>query len=297
MGTTIRDLNHLSFNGAVMPYQRVTIRGGLRYHVHEYPHVAGGSLEKLGRRLYEVKIATHFGSQSFREEYSRNWPFGINVFCDVFDKGTTGDLHIPWIGSIKACCVNYTRELNVKVISGEDVELDFVEDMDEAFRYANAVFQDSTSLEGTAGKWGKLVEETDPHPSLFDMINAAVNVVLAIKGNIEMWSRLAESKIRFLISLCEMADKTVKELNDPKNHALLAALHDLWLAARKLGDDIRQTGGKLKTWKTPRMMSVGEVTVAIYGNAQRASEILQLNALEDPYSVPANYDIRYFEAA
>ncbi len=296
MAYSIHEMRRMSFDGVAFPYQRVSIKGGLRYHIHEYPHVHGGSLEKLGRRLYEIRVATRFDSRSIRDS-SVLWPATLDGFCDWFEQGKSRDLFIPWIGTIKACCVNWSRELNIRAASGEDVEFEFVEDMDEALRVSSALVFKSNTFNTASGKWATLEREITPRPNIFDMINSAVNVVLAAMGTQQMWTRLVIAKIEGLIGLIKLADKTVKELNDPLNHEVLDALLDLWLATQQLGKDVTQQGNLLKQWTTPRIMTVGEAATAIYGSTQRASEIMQLNALEDPYAIPANFDLFYFAAA
>jgi hypothetical protein len=42
-------------------------------------------------------------------------------------------------------------------------------------------------------------------------------------------------------------------------------------------------------------MDIGQVSVWLYGDSEMASELLSLNAFVDPYAIPANTDVRYYE--
>jgi hypothetical protein len=97
--------------------------------------------------------------------------------------------------------------------------------------------------------------------------------------------------------LCGEADSTLDQLNDPLNANILEALHELWRAANLLAENLVDTQSTLREWILPRKMSCNEIALSLYGSAERASEISQLNGIADPYSVAAGTTIRYQDTA
>ena len=58
-------LKAMSFNGVAFPYKSYRVKGAFRKHIHEFPHIAGGAPEKLGRSLYEVSVSVDFTAGLF----------------------------------------------------------------------------------------------------------------------------------------------------------------------------------------------------------------------------------------
>lgn len=129
--TALGRLPGASFAGFRFPIRELHVRGSLRHHLHEYPHSPGAALEGLGRRLYEFRMTAPF-HETFRS-YPKLYPETLASLRTIFDGGLAWDLVVPWIGTIQARCIEWTQHLVAKVQSGEDVELVFLEDRDEAF--------------------------------------------------------------------------------------------------------------------------------------------------------------------
>ena len=119
-------LQRASFQGIEFPITSMTLKGGIRDHIHEYPHAAGGAPEKLGRKLYEVSMQANF--QSTFRAYPRLWPSALSKLRKIFEQQTTGDLVIPTIGTIQAYARNWTQQMEAKIRSGETATFEFVED-------------------------------------------------------------------------------------------------------------------------------------------------------------------------
>ncbi len=297
---TLPDLKRLEFAGLPIPYSKIRVVGGLRHYVHEYPHVAGGSLEKLGRKLYEVTATCHFDALSLSGRYSLMWPDGINAFRALFEKGQTSPLVIPWIGSIDACAVEWGEDFDVKVISGEGVEVKWIEDQESEFLLDSVLpFKSSGGFAAKVEAFEYRIDylEIDPPVGILESIRKVANDVIAVRDTAELYTSLVDAKLNELLNLIREADKTVALLNDPMNHQLLEDLHELWSATQELVNDIAQLDQVMDTYLTPRVMRIDEIAQAIYQAGDRAYELMQLNALEDPFAVPANTTIRYYKAA
>lgn len=292
----IEDLDQLKFAGVRIPFESIRVRGGIREHVHEFPHAQGGAPEKLGRRLYEIEITSRFTSGLVNPELAYLWPRQLNELMASFEAQTTQDLQLPDIGTIKAYCYTWDRSLSAMFVNGATVTMSFREDQSEEFLVQKLLTGSQTGLiekNEALQLEGDLIE---PKPDIFDAINAAANSVRAALDANDLYGQLLEAKILGLLQLVEDADRRWDAFNDPNNAGALDALLALWSATVDLFEDVFQTGAELKTWTVPGEMSVAEISTALYGDTERAVDILNLNALDDPYAVPAGTSIRYYEA-
>src|SRR5512145_875212 len=137
-------LKPLKIDGLRLPYRRIRVRGGMRDHVHEFPHVPGGLPEKLGRKLYEIEISLLFDDALMSAPGSpyagRNLYANLNVLQGRWDEGRKAKVYLPNIGEIAATyATSWTREIDVKLRSGEQVELTLREDSDAASMIANTL--------------------------------------------------------------------------------------------------------------------------------------------------------------
>jgi hypothetical protein len=141
---------------------------------------------------------------------------------------------------------------------------------------------------------GKAVD--DPH-GLFEKINATATHIIGMRDQADLYGSLIASKVEGLVALCNRADSDVKSLDHPDNGELLDAFHDLWAASVALNKDLLSKNVELLTFTVPQLMGVGEISSAIYGNSSKGSDIMQLNALENPLAVPAATRVRYYPVA
>jgi hypothetical protein len=114
---------------------------------------------------------------------------------------------------------------------------------------------------------------------------------------VELGFSLIESKILGLAGLCKEFDQRIDIFDDPKNHRIMDALHDLWKAAQDLAGDVQQKSSRIFTYVVPQTMAIGDVSGVVYGDAGRGIDILQLNAIENAFEIPAGTVLRYYEDA
>lgn len=301
MTTIAETFQSASFAGLKFPCSRVRMRGGLRHHVHVFPHSPGGDPEKMARQLYTVEMTCFFHElpqTDFEEEYPTLYPTQLVLLQKLFEQGKTDNLVIPNVGTMKAFATDWDRDFDfAKAMSGESTVFTFLEDQEKATLFEND-FEFGANTMGAkvhsiVALWGT---PNRPPPSIFQTINDAVTAVLAVEGVADASSKLLEAKVRAVADLCSQADR-LTEMQDPLNHAALRALKDLWLTASKLADDILQKQDVIATWRVPKVMAVTQVASAIYGDAERAMEILQLNPIEDAFAIPAGTLVRYYQTA
>lgn len=281
-----KKLGRYAFDGIEFPVESCTIKGGLRDHVHEYPHADGGAPEKLGRRLYTFSIRAKFLDEAVG--YSGLFPTGINTLRSKWEAGRTGELRIPSIGTILAYAVDWTETLDGKMLSGETAEVQFREDQE--YLLTEIVDVTATSL---AAASAQMILALDPYRQrgvggldLFDAIQNAVNLVTDVADQVELYGNQLEARILKVQSLCEQCDRAVKILSQPVNHRLLDALHSTWEAAVRLHRDVLRVSRPPLRYTTPALMSVSQIAQALYGDTSRAVQIMQMNPFEDPFRVP-----------
>ena len=290
-----------SVTGINFPYSNITIKGGIRHHVHEYPHSPGGDVEKLGRKLYVFRFRIPFPNlpgSKLEQQFQGLFPDRLKNFLALFDRQATAILVVPSIGSMTCVATDWDGTADMATaLSGEEWTFEFIEDVDQAsvvkaipnlgvHAMANAV-EDLQAKNLKAGL----------NPSLFDKLQDAVNEVLGILGEADLYSRLAAGKVEGIADLCGKLDRELKELQDPMNSPVLEALKDVWANAVDLAENIPGVqGGQLLTFRVPKVMSIGQVATRLYGSADRGTDIMQINPIEDPFAIPAGFQISYVAA-
>ena len=292
-------LKEFSFGSIAFPYVTYKITGGIRDKVHEYPHNAGGAVEKLGRKLYEVNVTAEFLAGALSAKYGTLWPDGLAALRALYESQTTAELHVPTVGTFRAYCVTWDEEAKNTKRNGVTATFTFREDQNEAFLVNKLVEIDRASLATQLDDWeaaikAQLIDDPDT-TDLFDGITASVNGILAIKDQLDLYGSAVASKITTLALLCDQADRQVNELDSLEFQNVRDALHELWLSATRLRNDIAEKTAKMRQFTTPFEMTINAVARAV--GIENPAEVMQLNALTDPLAIPANTVIRYYEAA
>jgi len=299
-----------SFAKIPFPYETYSVTGGIRKHKHEYPHSDGGAVEKLGRELYEIHVSVNFTAGLVKQPYEELLN-SLAALRSTFEEQTTDALVIPHIGSIRACADKWTETARNTNRSTIKADLTFYEDLNSALQLLDTVTISSASLPDLANKFRILAEPLSPQPTrtsftlapqgpntlnIFEAIDALSVSISGIKDQQELYGSLVASKIDGIIALFQQADRSEPSLNDPQNYLVLDAMHALWQAMLNLRSDLQNTGFRAQLYGTPCVMSISQVSFAIYGNTLATSQLLQLNDLSDPLAIPAGTTIVFYPA-
>jgi prophage DNA circulation protein len=293
MPAAFDDLQRAAFAGFEFPVRDIRVVGGLRDHVHEYPHSPGGAPEKLGRKLYEIHYTAPF-LNTFKA-YPKLWPETLASLRIIFEGGGTFDLVIPTIGTISAYCVSWEERTDLPSNrSGVIVDLTFREDQDDQFLTRALINTYAASLGSTNDDLiNAMLSESflDGLPanqkSLFAAIQETANSITAIGDQADLYANLVQAKAANLARLCETADATVTKLNDPAHFRVMEALLLVWQGAGRLERDALNLARPLIPYVTPVEMSVTQIAIAIYGDTAQAGILMRTNAFENPFRVPA----------
>lgn len=305
-------LPRCSFAGIPFPYEDIEWQGGVRDHVHEYPHADGGDPEKMGRKLNVVRITAKFHT-TFRG-YPGLYPNALDTLIRYWEQGTTAELVVPQRGTFQAYARNWTTRASVRIRSGETVTIEFVEDnrgenalieliddhplgIQTAALELDARVKEAIAAGDSLGAAQKGVGLTASDRDLFDSIGAFATAVFAIQDTAALNGQLYGAKLEQLAALCERADG-LREMGKTSSQPIVQALHDLWAAALRTADNVQGKRAALQRYKTPTQMTMNDVAIAIYHDASRTGDLLALNtgAYESALAIPAGTDLVYYEA-
>ncbi len=288
-------LEHAAFDFIPFPVTKVVVSGGMRSHTHEYPKSPGGAPEKLGRKLYTIKMSAVFDAFFLPPWTDDLWPGALSDLFDRFEEGITSTLMIPTVGPIKAFCTNWTKEMEVKARrSGETAELEFLEDQSGAYLFEGVInVRVGTLVEKTRAL--AATAATSKKPGLFAGVLAALRKVQQMIDREEMISNYYAAQVEQL----DAAFSAIvgDDLFDSPEHAeMLNEILAAWEAARLLLEDLlmRQVNTVIP-YITPRAMTVGDVSCDVYGDTSQASVIMQMNALPDPLLIPTATELRVYQ--
>jgi hypothetical protein len=298
-----------SFARIRFPYSDIEFQGGLRDHVHEYSHSDGGDPEKLGRKLNVIRITALF-HDTFRK-YPGLYPNALDTLLRYWEQGRTEELVVPQRGTFKAYAYGWTTRASAKVLSGETVTIEFREDNDGENALIELVNDRPLDVRTPALKLDARVKEAGVQGDslsaaqedtalpggdrdLFDSLQDLANSVFAIQDTAALNGQLYGAKLSQLAAICQRADG-LRSMQSTSSQPIVQALHELWAAAIRLGDDAQGKQRALQRYTTPQRMTMGDVAIAIYRDASRTSELLALNSgnYQEATAIPAGTDIVY----
>ncbi len=284
----------MSFGGLEFPYETFSMKCSLRTFIHEYPHQAGGDPEKLGRKLYEVRVKPVLQAGLLPPKYADLFPGRMRELRRMFEDEESNDLVIPSVGKMLAYCEEWEEHHSAKIISGpESVNWVFFEDPSARFSLASVVL--TNALKSRLSEWTIEADKLPVTPSIFDKILDAALQLLSMKDQSDLYGSLILAKADGLISLIQQADTQLGDLLDPDNIGLVSTLHRLLVSAIDLGRDVASKGHSLEVYTVAATMSIAQVSSAIYkGDTSKAMELLQNNNVDDPLAIPAGTKLVYY---
>ncbi len=295
MAIAFDSLQRASFDGIEFPVMEMTVSGGIRDHVHEYPHSPGGAPEKLGRKLYTFKITAPF-LQGLKK-YPKLWPEGATFLRQSFDQEISADLVIPTLGTITAYALNWSEKTSSHLRSGVMVDMEFREDDSNEYLSGELV---TTSQADVASNVTNLVLElklAGMKDDLFTSIQNAANQIIALKDQAERYANVIAAKADGLSRLCQEADEALQPLNNPAMWRVLQSLHNLWASSNELNKDVLNLAQPTQLFTTTATMSVVTVSTILYGDSSQAVNLMRQNALSDPLSIPSGTSLLYYPKA
>lgn len=300
MAVRFDGLQRCQFGGIYFPVEEVSLIGTQRHHIHEFPHTPGGALEKLGRRPYIIRIVPVFddGITTYTKDNGLPlYPDGLERLRLLYEEETTSSLTLPTLGTIQAFMTNFSQRMVASLRSGERCEFEFVEDQSSRFLLEDLVVVSTAGIQDQAKTLLDLSADAGMTDSILDKIQAAAGKVQALLGQADFYATLFEAKVLALVDLCAQADRIVSGFQDPLNHNVLEALKELWASSISLSENIAGKTSKISKYVTPKLMTIQDVSSAVYGTTTQSFDILQLNDVEDAFAIPAGVTMKYYETS
>lgn len=301
---TFDSLQPLKFGTKLIPFKEYDITFAGRSHIHEYPHADGGAPEKLGRKLLVVHVEGRIDAALFGAQYADNWPNTAEYLRFKAQTQATEDLTIPTVGTFSAFIHDngYKEKRKSTDLSGFDISIDFIEDTSDSFIASQIAKIDTNALDAALSNYDlQLIKNqltmTKDEIDLFDLIMNIASDIQALRDRFQLYSALVQAKFMSFFSAVQKADATAKWLIRPENVLGYGAFLDLWNAGVKAYEDVNQKSSQLLVYTTTRDETLSQVSVDIFGNSEHASDLLGLNAVTDPFRIPAGTQIRYYQAA
>lgn len=306
MTANIEDLPQLSFDGISFPYEKISVKGALRDHTHEYPHVDLGANEKLGTKNYIINVDAKFLASYVDPQWKNNWPGALALLIQKFEQKLTAELVVPNLGTLKAYATEWDREINVRMRSGESTKFTFKQDDKDVFINAGFLRSSQAAVSSAASTLVLLVDPQDELspasalPSterkqvggLLSGIQSTVGSITGLMDRVDMYSSAIQDKMLTLASLCSQLEAVGDVFRDPRNHREAAAVRALWAASLTAAGTSESKGLKLITYVVPVDQAVGDISRRLYGTPQRGVDILRLNPVDDAFRVPAGTRLR-----
>ena len=301
-----------SFGSVEFPVDMIEIRGGIRHHVHEFPHADGGAPEKLGRKLYVVRLHAVFDESI--AAYPNNYPDSLFTLRSKIASGQSGPLTLPNIGTMNAYCPDFTHRWTAAVRSGETADFEFIEDpgvieldgfeipdtvamfvqldhmnLEAAAAAARlAAQQAATVTEGTLD----LTQCSVVDPNAVSGLTSAFTDLARLRGELDFAGQVLSQKVAAITQYANAIDRTI---TSPLDIGLLQSVVQLQQTATQLANNAKNKVAPYKTWIVPRLMSVTEISAALYGDTSHAMDLLQLNPIDNAFAVAAGTQIRYLD--
>jgi prophage DNA circulation protein len=286
-------LQKASFLGIAFRCESIKVRGGVRDFVHEYPHSPGGQPETLGRKLYVAELEAVFVVDD--QFYPTAWPGDIGQLRSQFEEEARGTLVIPTVGSFRAYCKDWDLTNTNKMMNGERMRMVFMEDQ-EVSQLTDEFFFQHDVIATNYGKFAAAITSATLKLDAFEQIAELVSEIESFKDRADLAQRIIANKMQQLADACRYADEAVRDLDKPQAWAAVRALHDLGVSADKLARDAFFTGLPITIYECPVEMTVADISTAIYGDTSKMSELLDLNPFENPFAVPAGFDVKHYQA-
>ncbi len=203
-------------------------------------------------------------------------------------------------------CTNWEQVFSGGILNGEKATFRFLEDQSAAFLLEGLITVNAQSLKSTTEGLPVTLEQaladqalSQADRDIFDAILGTANEILAVRDQVELVGILLQEKIGSLVGLCAEAERTVQMFNEPSNYTALDALKDLWNAARALGETLTGPATSFSYYTVTQRMTVGQAAAAIssFGFTVTATDLLQLNPIDNAFDIPAGTRLRYLAGA
>lgn len=283
--------------GVRFPWTDMTIKGTYRHHIHQYRHTNAGSIEKQGRHCwvfnFDIVIDESFASSRIAGGGYDGVLDIPQVFAYWYENGLTQKLTVPLFGDISVIITEFERRATVGVRSGDRMRLELVEDKEALGRIDEFLVNGQANVLAIMPTLKQAIVGANLRPDLIDSLVSIMDSLSSVREQVDGFGERVKARLERIVIACQTLEKAT-EFQDPLNNPVYEALKELWAAALSLLNVQESSAGSpVATYEVPKLMTVQQLSIAIYGRADRSFDLLSLNAFDDPFSVEQGTLVRY----
>lgn len=273
---------------------KMAITGQQEIEIHRYRFIKGGKIETHKRSLWSFDLDLTFQYGHYVSGFNAPmFPDVLNQLRNHFQNEHVDVLTVPHVGRVLTIITEWNERIDGASIAGAEVSAKFLEHGTTAFGENELTSINSLSYSSKIESLRRAVNKLPRKPGLLDQILEAAGQILAIRDQALLRLDLISARIASFRGLVDEADRTLSELDNPDNFAiihellaLLAATYDL--IARPQAAIIRP-----KTYVVDQTSTIMEVADHIYGDPSRSRDLLQLNQFDDAMAIKAGTRVIY----
>lgn len=288
-------LKKASFGDIEFPYVKLSIKGSLRHHVHEYLHRPGAEVESLGRRAYEFRFECQFHDNM--PSWPDAYPDRVSQLVSLCESELTLDLFVPNLARAIPCkAIEWPRTLHASVRSGESIEFTFLEDSADKYTADKLITFTSKTIVPLVDNVQFEVEKlADPEAlSWLDQVLEELDKWLALEESIQMEADYQHARVDGLFDRVGRLAR-VPVLQTSVGATALRATLDLWGAVGEQKNTSLVKARPIAAYTTQDdKLSVVDLSLILFSNPLHATEILTMNDLDDALAIRAGTTVRYY---
>lgn len=291
-----------SFDGIVIPVQRVTIRTGSAAAFHKFPYRPGQRVEYTGREPITGSITAAFFNGVEEEGLSHDllWPDGLQRLRNRVQEQKSGPLVLPPLGLLPLAYVTLSETYEPEAREGALVTLQFEEDSEEQFASGLKLPSARGRMDAAAASLAALSASAftslggvDEQGNFISDLSA---FIANIGGNMDRFRDEISTPVSQVAGLVRRIDDLLTTATSPwrsaENWPVRNALLDLKDAAASAAAELRTTSRRITTFYVAGPSNLAAVAAAT-GNS--VTELLTLNALADGNKLAAGDAILVYD--
>lgn len=285
-------LERASFRGVEFDCQVVDDDLGHRLAEHTYPYRNGADLEDMGRRARRTRLRAVFMNDADRSK-GVGYEAKLNAFLEVADEGKTGLFQHPLMGSWQAKCSTFPVHHEHSARDMATMEVEFVEDgTNTSLPDMFSVSQAKADVEEAATL--VITENASLLDQAIDGVTDAVNEARDFANSATAMVQSAVDRVNLIRSKINACIAAAKKLTDIQRWPVVQAMRRLVASVQKLGKAVQSLSPPVILHTVGATTSLKLLAHALYGDANRAADLIKLNHVRNPALVPAGVQLRVF---
>ncbi len=286
------------FDGVAFDFVSTRDEGGNTLDKQEFPNKPGAFVQGRARNARRTTVMAIFIEDDYPDTLN-------NLLAKLENGGEPKEFIHPVWGTTKAACERFTVTHDVEdAADSATIQIDFVEHTEESAgpkavknttpARANAVRSAVTDVlvALSAFEAATEVQNNEYVLEVTGAINAASDVADSLEADGENLSALeVQAQANAALSTVAVAVDAGADYDTPEAFDLGAAVLVLSAAISDMANELINAKPPLQTFTVGAATNLLSLVHALYGDSERADEVLQLNNIPDPSLIPAGFQV------